>query len=238
MFWRKKEKEIKYQLPPLDDLETWVPALISSFNLREGEFTFLPAYGGVLLFIKDQGISWLPYEEIKEIIGKIDKTKLAENTALAGSIVAVSASGGALLPIILIRGVIKGTYRNLVNPPPVVSLSILKSLIEKVVIEREKKVSKKLMDRFEKTPFKKTASGDFNYRLIIHRKFFSEYYSKKSSFELLKKVKNFFFRSLDFEFIIPYQADVLMFAEILESNDILVEMNITEETDIEVNESQ
>lgn len=238
MFWRKKGSETKFQLPPMDELEIWVPALISSFNLREGEFTFLPAYGGVILFIKGQGLSWLPYEEIKEIIGEIDKTKLAENTALAGSIAAVSVTGGALLPIILIRGVLKGTYRNLVNPPPLVSLSLLKALIEKVVIEKENKSSKKLIDTFEKTPYKGHSASDYNYRLTIHRKFFSDYYSKKSSYEFLKKVKNFFFRSLDLEFIIPSQSDVHMFSKILESNNITVEMDFSDDPNIEVNENQ
>lgn len=224
VFRRKKDTAVNYQLPPLDELEQWVPALISSFNLEKGKFTFIPSYGGIILFVKDEGISWLPYGEMREIMGKIDKNQLAENTALVGSIAVATTAHAALLPIILIRGVLKGTYRTMVKPPPVVSLSIIKSLIETVVVEKEKGVTKKLLSTFEKTPYKSTDDTEFNYRLTIQRKFFHKYYAQSSSHKYLKGIKNFLSRSIDLEFIIPAQADMETFVKVLRSDNIQVEL--------------
>ncbi|MFV2013907.1 MAG: hypothetical protein ACC656_00625 [Candidatus Heimdallarchaeota archaeon] len=224
VFWRKKEKTVNYQLPQIDELEKWVSILISSFNLKDGEFTFLPAYGGTILFVKDQGLSWLPYEEIREIMGKIDKTQLAENTALVGGLAVATAAPAVLLPIVLLRVGLKGTYRTIVKPPPVVSLSILKSLIETVVIDKEQGVSKKILKTFEKNPYKTVEDEDFIYRLIIQRKFFTKYYDQKTSYKYVKGIKNFLNRSIDLEFIVPAQADVSTFVKILQSDGINVEL--------------
>jgi hypothetical protein len=228
VFRRRKDKKKSYQIPAIDELEQWVPALISSFNLTEGKFTFLPAYGGVILFIKDQGISWLPYEEIKEILGKIDKAKLADSGSLVGGIAVATAAHPLLIPFLAVRYGLKGAYRTLAKPPPLVSVSILKSLIESVNINREQTVATKLLGTFEKTPYKEVNEDEFTYKLTVQRKFFSKFYSKKSSFKYVKGIKNFFSRSIDLEFTIPAQADVKVFAEILNSDNINVNLDLDE----------
>lgn len=237
MFWRKKEKAVDYQLPQIDELEQWVSVLISSFDLKKGEFTFLPAYGGTILFVKDQGLSWLPYEEIREIMGKMDKTQIAESTALVGGLAVATAAHAVLLPIVLLRVGLKGTYRTIVKPPPVVSVSILKSLIENVVIEKEQGFSKKILKTFEKNPYLTTEEEDFVYRLSIQRKFFSKYYDQKASHKYVKGIKNFLSRSIDLEFIVPAQADVSTFINILQSDGIKVERRYKENSET-VKESQ
>ena len=64
MFWRRKRNEDQdvsgsnrnlIELPSFDDLEKWVVNVIVKLRLQPGEFTFLPAYGGVLLFVKGEG---------------------------------------------------------------------------------------------------------------------------------------------------------------------------------------
>ncbi|MCE7737626.1 MAG: hypothetical protein GPJ54_22235 [Candidatus Heimdallarchaeota archaeon] len=238
MFWRKKEKAVDYQLPQTDELEQWVSVLISSFNLKKGEFTFLPAYGGTILFVKDQGLSWLPYEEIRDIMGKMDKTQLAENTALVGGLAVATAAHVVLLPIVLLRVGLKGTYRTLVKPPPVVSVSILKSLIENVVIDREQGISKKILKTFEKNPYLSAEDeDDYVYRLSIERKFFTKYYDQKVSHKYVKGIKNFLTRSIDLEFIVPAQADVSTFIKILQSDGINVEVKYDENLE-ELKENQ
>ena len=221
MFRRKKKPEVTaIELPSLDDLEGWVFQIISQLELKKGEFTFIPAYGGILLFVRAEGISWLPYNEIREVLGKVDKNSLAESTALAGSVVA--AGSGAIIPIFLARGIVKGSYRTFVKPPPNVSLSILKSLIDHVEITPQNKVSGRVLEKLETSPFKDKQNTVQSYRFVVYKKFFSKH-SKSASGKILKGIKNFISRTIELDFIIPGQSDLAKFSEILTKNGIQVD---------------
>ncbi len=228
MFWRKnkEEKAIKLELPPLEELERWVHTLIIALELEEGSFTILPAFGGILLFIKDEGISWIPYREIQEALGKVDKIELADTSTILGAaaVTVAAGSGGVLLPIILVRGLLKGSYRTITNPPPSISRTFLKSMIREVIIE-ERKISSKLLKTFEEDPYlvnSKTEVELQTHKIYINKKFLDYAGKKTRAVRVAYGIKSFFIRSIEAVFSIPPQSDVKKFGEILESHDISV----------------
>jgi hypothetical protein len=232
VFWRrsKKEKPSKIEIPSLEDLEQWVSTLIRSLELKEGSFTILPAFGGILLFIMNEGITWIPYKEIREALGKVNKMELADSTTTLGVAAAVVATGGSILPVILVRGILKGSYRSLVNPPPVVSRTFLNSMIKEVLIE-EHKLSAKLLKTFEEDPYKNDVKDVVDmptYRIYITRKFLDYPEKKTKAIKAVYGLKSFFFRSMEPEFSVPQQSDTKKFAEILESNNVPVRWKVKE----------
>ncbi|MHA2250246.1 MAG: hypothetical protein ACXAD7_07785 [Candidatus Kariarchaeaceae archaeon] len=224
MFWKRKKEEIKsdLELPSLDQLEKWVSVLIRKLDLKEGTFTILPAFGGILLFVRDQGLSWIPNAEIKEAMGKVDPVRVAEATATLGGVAAVVATGG-FIPILLVHG-LKGSYRTIAKPPPVISRSYLKSMIKEVTIQ-EKKIPVKLLKKIEQDPFTKGKEEGHDTRthlVSITRKFLDLPKPSSKAYKVLDGLKSFLIRSVEPEFLIPSQSDILTFAKILEENQISV----------------
>lgn len=225
MFWRRrKDIKSKFELPALEHLEKWVYHLLQSLQLEKGTFTFLPAYGGLLLFIKNEGISWIPYTEIREALGKIDKLELAETSTMLSSLAVVVATGGAYLPILLVPKLLKGSYRTIAKPPPAISRTFLKSMIKEIVI-KETKVRTKLLKTFEEDPYKDSTgkSSDLpTYQLVIKRRFFDHLKGKSPSIKIAEGIKSFFTRSIEPIFSIPQASEINKFADILEMNQIQV----------------
>ncbi len=231
MFRRRKKDAAKkeIELPPMEQLQEWVLILIKSLKLEEGRYTILPAYGGILLFIKNEGITWIPYVEIRNAIGTVDKVLLADTSGMIGG-AAIAISTG-YLPFIFVQSVLKGSYRTVVSPPPIISRTFLRSMIKEVVLQK-RKIPVKLLKTFEKDPFKKPDNADISavlYRLSISRKFLDVDPKKSVPMKVLTKIKSFVSRSIEPVFTIPVQADVHKFVEILEANKIVVRWETTEE---------
>ena len=230
MFWRRRRssddeivgEKVTLDLPPLDELENWVLQLVIKLKLKPGEFTFLPGYSGVLLFVKNEGISWIPYTEIKDALGEVQKTKLIENTATLGGFSALAATGGSLIPAILVHRLLKGSYRILAKPSPSQSMSFLMSMIDKVIIE-EKPLRKSMLKTFEQSPYKNGTDGQFMTAMITIKRKFLDDNSSGTANKIIKNVKTFFVGSSDPVFVIPPQSDVNKFASILETFGVEVE---------------
>ncbi|MHA2171424.1 MAG: hypothetical protein ACXAB7_16170 [Candidatus Kariarchaeaceae archaeon] len=229
MFRRRKKEAEEIELPPMEQLQEWVLILIKSLKLEEGSYTILPAYGGILLFVRNEGITWIPYVEIRNAIGAVDKVMLADTSGMLGG--AAIALGTGYLPFILVHNVLKGSYRTAVSPPPIISRTFLRSMIKEVVLQK-RKIPLKLLKTFERDPFKEPDKGDISailYRLSISRKFLDVDPKKSVPMKVLTKIKSFVSRSIEPVFTIPVQADVNKFAEILEANKIVVRWETTEE---------
>lgn len=156
MFWKKKkrfEDNTELDIPSDELLEEWVITLIQGLNLRKGEFTILPAYGGILLYIRNQGITWIPYKEIKTMQKNIDTSKIVESSIVMGGLAMVSFTGGLTLPIIMLPQVIRGWYRGIASPSPKKSVTYLQSMISEVIAE-ERSLRTKWLDKFEDIPLK------------------------------------------------------------------------------------
>ncbi len=238
MFWKRKKEETKsdLELPSLDQLERWVSVLIKKLGLKEGTFTILPAFGGILLFVREEGLSWIPNTEIKEAMGKVDAVRLADATTTLGSVAAVVATGGPL-PILLVYG-LKGSYRTIAKPPPVISRSYLKSMIKEVTI-REKKIPVKLLKKIEQDPFAKGKEEPHSTKthvVTITRKFLDLPKKSSKAYQVLNGLKSFLIRSIEPEFLIPSQSDITMFAKILEENQVAVRWEHQTEPENELRE--
>jgi hypothetical protein len=156
VFWKKKkrfEDNTPLDIPSNKLLQGWVIILIRGLELQEGEFTILPAYGGILLYIRNQGITWIPYKEIKDMQRSIDTSKLVESSMIIGGLAIVNFTGGLALPIIMLPQVIKGWYRGIARPSPKKSVTYLQSMISDVIVE-EVSLRTKLLDKFEEIPMR------------------------------------------------------------------------------------
>ncbi len=156
MFWKKKkrfEDNTELDIPSDELLEEWVITLIQGLDLKKGEFTILPAYGGILLYIRNQGITWIPYKEIKVMQKNIDTSKIVESSIVMGGLAMVSFTGGLALPIIMLPQVIKGWYRGIASPSPKKSVTYLQSMISEVIAE-DTALRTKLLGLFEDVPLK------------------------------------------------------------------------------------
>ncbi|MCH8909004.1 MAG: hypothetical protein IH840_18135 [Candidatus Heimdallarchaeota archaeon] len=225
MFWRKKKSTTEeLDLPPLDELEVWVPAIISSLNLQKGEFTILPAFGGIIMYIRSQGIAWIPYKEIKKTLGRIDKSELGQRSAIIGGTAVAAVAGASLIPIIMMKGslsLLKQSYKSIIKPPPTQIIMYLQSIIDKIIILQEKKFTNKIIDRMAENPFKDETSGTASYKLYVKKKFFDrdDLGTKNKFLSTLKQIA-----SPDSfpEFTIPEQANIDQFAKILTDNGLTV----------------
>ena len=226
VFRRRKNKVVyddSIELPSMDTLENWVVNLIQKLELKEGEFTILPAYGGVLIDIRHQGISWVPYSEIKLVEKKIDRSKLVESGAMIGGLAVVKATGGLALPFLLIPSYMaRAWYRTIARPSPKKSMTFLQSLIDCVNIEQTK-VRTSLLSRFEKNTMKSTDDDRELDTFTIHIK--QKYLGGKQDNKITKFFKYFTSVVTGIEvpvFPIHPQADITRFIEILKKHNIRV----------------
>ena len=219
--YNEKSKSIEF--PPLEELEQWVLTLIIKLNLKPGNFTFLACYGGVLLFLKNEGLTWIPYREINDAIGRVDKNKLIENTAMLGGAAVAIAAHTMPLPAILLPKIIKGSYRIIAQPSPNRSMSFLQSTIEKIVIH-ETNVNRSLLDTFEEVPYKdRNIENLSTYTISIYRKFLDDDPKPKFISKLQKGIVTFFAGTSNAVFPIPPESDVQKFKDILEENGLITE---------------
>ncbi len=236
-------------MPPIDLLEEWVIKLIEQLELKTGEFTILPSYGGILLYIKHQGISWIPYKQIKEIEHKIDGGKMVESGVALGSIALITLTGASAIPFLIIPGLLKGWYRTIAKPSPKKQITYLQSIIKEVII-RETKLNTKWLDLFEKKSMKDQKKEqtekievetdetqpiqdiikynpnlDDNvktYTISIKNKYFSKNEIDNKILRMLKYLFSGILGREVYEFAVLPNADVKKFADILESNNIRV----------------
>ncbi|MCY3411661.1 MAG: hypothetical protein INQ03_08530 [Candidatus Heimdallarchaeota archaeon] len=234
MFRRRKETEIvtvddHLEIPNLDQLQKWVLKLITKLELEDGQFTILPAYGGVLLYIKHQGISWIPYSEVRMTEGQFDKNKLVESGSLLGGLAIVKVTGGIALPFLLIPSVIKGWYRSMARPSPKKSVTFLQSMIDEVSVETTK-LNLQLLEKFEDSPILKEKSEELKnmekemitYSLKIKKKYFSKRELDNSIFRFFKYLTSVFTGNEVPIFAIHPQADTKAFLNTLEKYKIKV----------------
>jgi hypothetical protein len=207
------------EIPSFDDLEKWVINLIVKLKLKPGDFTFLPAYGGVLLFVRGEGITWLPYSEVKTALGEVDSSKLASDTATVGTLAVAAGAHAALLPVLLAQRLIKGSYRVIARPSPKQSMSFLFSLIDRVVIE-ERRLRETLLNTFETTPHTSEKPQSYStYVIKIERHLFDKN-EEGPALKFFKGLIAFISGSKEPIFAIPPQSDVDKFASILENHGV------------------
>lgn len=221
---KDEQQSNRLTLPPLEELEQWVLTLIIKLGLQPGTFTFIPAYGGVLLFVKDQGITWIPFKEIKEAMGEVDKGKLVENASILGGVAALGAAHVIVLPALLVPKLIKGSYRVIANPSPYNSMSFLKSMIDRVIIE-DKELKRGLLGIFELDPYKSDTPNVDTFMITVQRRFFDS--TERPKF--LTVMRNFVFGNRDPVFAVPSDYDKIhKFAEILKTHGIEVRLSLKE----------
>lgn len=232
------------EIPNIDQLKQWVLNLINKLELKEGEFTILPAYGGVLIYVINQGITWIPYSEIKVVEGKIDKGKLLESSTLFGGLAIVTVTGGSVLPFLLIPSAIKSWYRTAARPGPKKSMTFLQSMIDNVIIEKTK-LNTKLLERFEDSSIDSTTSNKLvkegnakhdiiRYKIHIKRKYFSRNDKDNSIFRFFKYMTSVFTGIEPPIFPIHPQADISQFIKAMENNSIKITQLDLSETNLEM----
>lgn len=236
MFRRRSKAAVRSEndlkIPNVDQLEKWVFKLVKKLELKDGSYTILPAYGGILLYVKDEGITWVPYTEIKSIEGQVDKNKLMESGAILGGLAILHATGGLALPFILIPSVIKGWYRSWAKPSPKKTMTILQSMIDEIEVETTK-LNTRLLNTFEDSPLKKNEikndklenlqSGKFEtYTLFIKKKYLYSSTTDFPIFTIFKRITSVFTGNEPPIFAVHPQADLQVFINSLEKNHIKV----------------
>ncbi len=233
MFRRKKKPVVDndLQIPNLDLLETWVLKLIAKLELVKGEYTILPAYGGVLIYIRNQGITWVTYSEIKSIEGQIDKNKLIESGALIGGFAIVKATGGLAIPFLVLPSLIKVWYRSWAKPSPKKTMTFLQSMISEIVVEATK-LNTKLLNTFEDNPLKNNVSekkfnrlkneGFITYSIYIKKKYLVAKNDNLPIVRYLRRISSAFTGNEIPIFAVHPQADIDLFLDALEKNGIKI----------------
>ena len=77
----------------------------------------------------------------------------------------VKATGGLVLPILMLPNVVKGWYRTIAKPSPTKSISYLQSMIKEVQVE-EIAIKKTWLEIFEEIPLKKVSDSDGENKIL------------------------------------------------------------------------
>lgn len=225
MFWRRKKKDkseeqkVELTYPDLQTFEKWVSVMIRGLKLEEGKFTFVAAYGGVLLFIKGEGLSWMPYKQIQEVMKKVDSSELVKNSVVLGSVVAASVAHVALLPIFVIDRSLSGLYRFYSDEPPKKVQMYLHSLIDLVEIRR---IKLKAFSKINQNLPANAQSGNEAVQLTLKLKYFDEV--ELTTLEKLSdSLKKFVLGSTESKFTLPITPDILVLVDALEADGANIE---------------
>ncbi len=232
MFWRKKKKEEKKEkdvvlrYPDLQTFESWVRVMIKGLNLQEGRFTFIAAYGGVILFIKGEGLAWMPYKQIQEVMKKVDSKELLKNSVFLGSVVAASVAHVALLPIFVIDRSLSGLYRIYSDEPPNKVQMYLHSLIDRVEIKR---IKLKMLSKLNQNLPLKERKGNEVLELSIRLKYFDDI-DLNTLEKFSDSLKKLMVGSYEPRFTLPLTTDILILTDALEEDGAKIEyIDITRE---------
>ena len=83
-FSRKK----KISPPPFIDETEWMKVSVEALGLKKGTYGILPVYGGMLVYVLDEGIYWIPKSKIMGIIEKSNLNKaVKEGTKFGFSLI-------------------------------------------------------------------------------------------------------------------------------------------------------
>ncbi|MHA1910837.1 MAG: hypothetical protein ACTSYA_03985 [Candidatus Kariarchaeaceae archaeon] len=152
-FFRRK----KISSPPFIEETEWMKASVEALGLKKGTYSILPVYGGVLIYILKEGISWIPKAKITGIIKKSTLNKaIREGSKFGFSVI------DEIIPIPFNN--IKNTVsKDLLKQPPDYSVSWLQSMINWVEIiprERYSEFFDIVDDRIEKVKRKKEQESE------------------------------------------------------------------------------
>jgi hypothetical protein len=152
-FFRKK----KISSPPFIEETEWMKASVEALGLKKGTYSILPVYGGVLIYVLNEGISWIPKSKITGIIknSKFNKA-LKEGSKFGFSLI------DEIIPIPIndIKNIVS---KDLLKQPPDYSVSWLQSMINWVEIiprERYSELFDIVDDRIEKIKKKKEIENE------------------------------------------------------------------------------
>ena len=225
MIFRKKKKSSStnaLEYPSYDEFESWVESIILCFDLKKGSFTFIAAYGGIILYLKNQGIIWIPYTKIKAILKTVNKGQFVHSTALIGSLAVAIPANFSLLPIILIDRSIVGFYNIYSNAPPSDIHSFLSGLIKKIVLKKIK------LKPFSKiglaSPHKNAVKSQTSLQIEIQLRFFDEIKLTKLE-RFSDELKSFFFGNKKPKFVIPILPGLPSFLALLEKDGAEIEFD-------------
>ena len=225
MIFRKKKKPSSanaLEYPSYEKFESWVESIILCFDLKKGSFTFIAAYGGIILYLKNQGIIWIPYAKIKAMLKVANKSQIVHSTALIGSLAIAIPANLSLLPIILIDRSIVGFYNIYSNVPPADVHSFLNGLIKKIVL---KKISLKPFSKIAlASPHKNKSKSQTSLQVEIQLRFFDEVKLTKLE-RFSDELKSFFFGNKKPKFAIPILPGLPSFLALLEKDGIEIEFD-------------
>lgn len=226
MFWRKQKKEVLLTYPNPGQFKTWVQVVIRAFSLKEGTFTFVGVYGGLLLLIKGEGLVWLPYLKIKEILQKPELKDFTDQTITLGGIAVLTVAHGAILPFILAKNTVQNLYALYSDTPPKNVHTFLRSMTAEIVISPYSR--KFLAGMGQDLPHNTNDFSDF-VKFEVHAKFFDR--EKKIHEKIIGTVKKLFFGDSESIFIVPNSEDLQIFIQTLESDGYKVVNNLLHTND-------
>jgi hypothetical protein len=228
-FRRKKSTEVnqkdefdKLDYPDLAEFDSFVGLMINSLYLQKGQFTFIACYSGLLLFIRGQGMIWIPVVKMKDVMKKADERELAQGAIVIGTATAATAAHAPLLPVYIALGTSIGVYNVYAETPPKIVISYLKDLILKVIIRKTKRrVLTGFNRRVPVTKQKRKSITKEKYilQIEIKLKFFDEVEKNKIE-KFSDGLKSIFFNQNVPKFNLPLITDISPFIKVLELDEI------------------
>lgn len=231
MFWRRsrpeeeeeKEEQVTLEYPDLAEFDNYITLMIKSFYLKEGSYTFIACYGGILLYIRNQGFSWIPYAKVKDVMKKVDKTELTtqsvSKSVFFGSLAVAKAAHVYALPIAIVaERSFMGAYNVYTDPPPKEQITYLSGLISKVEF---KKIKLKRLARISQSVPQNLESEltGFGLQIKFKQKFLDEIVKNRME-KFSDNLRNFIFGSRVAKFTVPIEMDLRQFFKALELDEI------------------
>ncbi len=244
-FWGKRKEEETLVAPNLEVFSAWIRFVVDSFKLKEGNYTLAAGLGGFLLFIKQEGIIWVPYSFVKNKMKKLETKDLAMPTAIGSGIALVSILHFPLATIFLINITLKKIYpKFLVRPPRTVKRYLTSEItgisIELISIQKWKTAFER-DESTKETPFEEEfiikriekleitldlyravqkVEDKTNLALRVRIESLFGDYSRSMLEKITKFVKSLLTEHEPDEFLFPFQPNLLIFFGDLERNGI------------------
>ncbi len=135
--WNKKEyNKQPNPLPthPIETLEEWVLQLTEIINVPQENLSVAPVLGGVLIYIRGEGIVWVPEEIFKELgLPESIGTFILKKAAPVAVGFAIGHVPGALISFVS-SSMAEKLASYAILPPPKYPVAYLKSMIQRIEV--------------------------------------------------------------------------------------------------------
>lgn len=132
---RKKSDAEGLIAPNLEIFNSWIRYVVESYGLVKGSYTLAAGLGGFLLFIRGQGITWIPYDYVKTKLKKIEARDLAAPTALGSGVAIAAVLHVPLATLFVANLTLRRLYPKLMIRPPKKIKRFLLSEIVSIAVE-------------------------------------------------------------------------------------------------------